>query len=184
MGELGRGKTQGLEHKEPRMAGRVRQAAVRRPDSRVSRRIMCPLFSTLSIVCSSLLVHQTLPFEVCVDDRRPKSGTCCDCVTAQSRRRSKLMEYSLAASCLKCGEVLTTVEQRIELIPIAIKPDRLARIVSAALEDLLIDGADSFAAVAQPTADEIDYSLDLLRMLARIDQDVCENRCRYRTYRN
>ena len=94
------------------------------------------------------------------------------------------MEYSLAASCLKCGEVLTTVEQRIELIPIAIKPDRLARIVSAALEDLLIDGADSFAAVAQPTADEIDYSLDLLRMLARIDQDVCENRCRYRTYRN
>ena len=49
------------------------------------------------------------------------------------------MEYALAASRLECGKVLTTVEQRIEEIPVAIKPDRVARIAGAALEDLLID---------------------------------------------
>jgi len=78
------------------------------------------------------------------------------------------MEYALAASHLECGKVLTTVEQRIEEIPVAIKPDRVARIAGAALEDLLIDGTDSFATVAQPAADKIDHSFDLLWMLPRI----------------
>ncbi len=78
------------------------------------------------------------------------------------------MEYALAASRLECGEVLTAVEQWVELIPVAVKPDRVAGIAGAALEELLINGADRFAAVAQPAADEIDHSLDLPRMLPRI----------------
>lgn len=65
------------------------------------------------------------------------------------------MEYALAASGLECGEVLTTVEQWIESIPVAIKPDSIAGIASAALKQLLIDGASGFTAVPEPTADEI-----------------------------
>jgi two-component system, chemotaxis family, CheB/CheR fusion protein len=57
----------------------------------------------------------------------------------------------------------TAVEQWVELISVTIKPDRLTRIASAAVEDLLINGADSFAAVSNPDADEINHSLDLLR---------------------
>ena len=56
------------------------------------------------------------------------------------------MEYALAASRLECGEVFTAVEQWVELIPVAIEPDRLAWITSTASENLLIDGTDGFAA--------------------------------------
>jgi hypothetical protein len=60
------------------------------------------------------------------------------------------------------------VKQWIEKIPIPIKPDYIAWVTGAALKKLLIDSADGFTAVAQPTTDEINHALDLLRMLPGI----------------
>jgi len=78
------------------------------------------------------------------------------------------MEDPLAASRLKCGEVLMAMEQGIELIPVALQPEHVARVTGTALEEILIDGADGLTAVAQPATDEIHHALHLLRMLPRI----------------
>src|SRR5262245_27580243 len=125
-------------------------------------------FSVGFSTSSSLSTRQTLSFQVCVDGGRPQVGTCDNPVAAESRRRSQLLEDALAASRLKCGEVLTAMEQGIELIPVAIQPEHVAGIAGTALEELLIDGADGLTAVAQPATDEIQHALHLPRMLPRI----------------